>query len=285
MSFVLHPKLRCPIDACSLAMDGASLVCEHSHRFDVARQGYVNLLGPKDKRSKNPGDSKEMVSARTAFLGADFYRPLAEACLDITQGHCSDNPDSQITLMDAGCGDGYYLDYIQKQLPKSVKANVEFIGFDISKWAVQQSARRFEATWFVGSNRHIPMADASVDLLFDMFGFSDDASFLRVLVPEGKVVRFTPADQHLIELRKIIYPDIKPRRERGVCPENFSVASERRITYDMTVGSVDLKNLILMTPHMFRSTEERRQQALDHDQLSLTVDIVISELTPTPRSV
>ena len=69
-------------------MDGLSLVCENGHRFDVARQGYVNLLSPKDKRSKDPGDSKEMVYARAAFLNADFYQPVADACLDITLGYC-----------------------------------------------------------------------------------------------------------------------------------------------------------------------------------------------------
>ena len=84
MTFVLHPPLCCPIDAAPLVMDELSLVCEHGHRFDVARQGYVNLLSPKDKRSKDPGDSRKMVSARAAFLNADFYRPLARACLDIT---------------------------------------------------------------------------------------------------------------------------------------------------------------------------------------------------------
>ena len=88
MAFVLHPALRCPIDAASIMIDGLSLVCEHGHRFDVARQGYVNLLGPKDERSKNPGDSKKMVLARAAFLGADFFQPLADACLDVTLGYC-----------------------------------------------------------------------------------------------------------------------------------------------------------------------------------------------------
>ena len=67
MTFVLHPALCCPIDAAPLMMDELSLACEHGHRFDVARQGYVNLLGPKDKRSKNPGDSKGMVSARASY--------------------------------------------------------------------------------------------------------------------------------------------------------------------------------------------------------------------------
>lgn len=281
MTFKLHSALRCPIEATPLAIDGASLVCEHGHRFDVARQGYLNLLGPKDKRSKDPGDSKKMVLARTAFLGADFYQPLADACLHIMLDYCSRIADGHITLMDAGCGDGYYLHHVQKNLSHNLRGRISLVGFDISKWAVQQSAKRCDGTWFVGSNRHIPMANSSVDLLFDMFGFPDYSSFLRVLAPGGRLVRLTPGDQHLIQLREIIYPNIKSLSERSSYPEILRVVAEKRISYEMTLGSEDLNNLLLMTPHMFRSTPERRQQALNHDQLSLTVDVVIEELIPT----
>ena len=281
MTFILYSALRCPIEASPLAIDRASLVCEHGHRFDVARQGYVNLLGSKDKRSKDPGDSKEMVSARGAFLGADFYRPLADACLDITLDYCSRVADGRITLMDAGCGDGYYLHHVQKNLSHNLRDRLSLVGFDISKWAVQQSAKRFNDTWFVGSNRHIPMVDSSVDLLFDVFGFPNYTSFLRVLAPGGRLVRLTPGDRHLIQLREIIYPNIKSPSERSSYPEILRVVAEKRITYEMTLGPEDLNNLLLMTPHMFRSTPERRQQALNRDQLSLTVDVVVEELIAT----
>ena len=281
MTFVIHPALCCPIDASPLMMDGLSLICKNGHRFDVARQGYVNLLGPKDKRSKAPGDSKDMVSARAAFLNADFYQPLAEVCLDITLTYSSTVADGRITLVDAGCGDGYYLHHVQENLPNNLRNRTSLIGFDISKWAVLQCARRCDGTWFVGSNRYIPLVDRSVDLLFDMFGFPDYSSFLRVLAPGGRLVRLTPGDQHLIQLREIIYPNIKSPTERSSYPEILRVVAEKRISYEMTLGSEDLNNLLLMTPHMFRSTPERRQQALNHDQLSLTVDVVIEELIPT----
>lgn len=281
MTFVLHPGLRCPLEASQLKFNGVSVVCKHGHRFDVARQGYVNLLGPKDKRSKDPGDSKEMVSARVAFLNANFFQALGDACLDITLEHCSRIADDQITLMDAGCGDGYYLHYIQKKLLNNKRKQAMLVGFDISKWAVQRSARRCDGTWFVGSNRRIPMANASIDLLFDIFGFPDYSSFLKVLAPQGRLVRLTPGDSHLIQLRKIIYPNIKPRSERTTHPETFRVVSDNRITYEITVGLKDLNNLLMMTPHMFRSTPERQQKALSHDELSLTVDVIIEELTAT----
>ena len=281
MTFVLHPALCCPLDAAPLVTDELSLVCEHGHRFDVARQGYVNLLGAKDKRSKDPGDSKQMVSARAAFLNADFYQPVADACLNITLGYCSTLADGHITLMDAGCGDGYYLHHVQENLPSDIGNRTSLVGFDISKWAVQQCARRCDGTWFVGSNRHIPMADGSVDLLFDMFGYPDYSSFGRILAPRGRLVRITPGDRHLIQLREIIYPSIKPRRDRTLYPETFKVVSKQQITFEMSLGAEDLKHLLLMTPHMFRTSPERRQQVLSHSQLTLTVDVIFEELEAT----
>ena len=281
MAFVLHPALHCPIEAAPLVMDGMSLICEHGHRFDVARQGYVNLLGSKDKRSKTPGDSKDMVSARAAFLSADFYRPLADACLQVTLDYCSRVADSLITLMDAGCGEGYYLNHVQENLSNNLRNRTSLVGFDISKWAVQHSAKRCDGTWFVGSNRHIPMAAGSVDLLFDMFGFPNYSSFRRILTPHGRLVRVTPGDRHLIQLREIIYPNIKLRSDRTPYPETFKVVSKKHISYEMSLGTEDLKNLLLMTPHMFRTTPEHRQQALSHDQLTLTVDVLFEELEAT----
>lgn len=281
MTFLLHPALRCPIEAAPLKIDGLSLVCSHGHRFDIARQGYVNFLGPNDKRSRDPGDSKKMVAARAAFLGANFYRPLADACLDITREYCSQIARDAFTLMDAGCGDGYFIHHVQENLSNNLSKRMSLVGFDVSKWAMQKSARRCKATWFVGSNRNIPMIDKSVDLLFDMFGFPDYASFSKILAPQGRLVRVTPGHSHLIQLRQIIYANIKDKSERKPYPETLRVVSEKRITYEVALRSRDIHNLLLMTPHMFRSTSEHRQRALNQDQLTVTIDVMLEELIPT----
>ena len=133
MTFALYPALHWPIDAAPLVMDGVSLVCEHGHRFDVARQGYVNLLGPKNRRSKDPGDSKGMVLARATFFNSDLFGPVADASLNTILGFCSEVTDGHITLVDVGCGDGYYLNYLQENLPDNLRHRISLVGFDISK--------------------------------------------------------------------------------------------------------------------------------------------------------
>ena len=169
MNFVLDECLRCPLDQRPLQLQGRTLRCEQGHSFDVARQGYVNLLGAGDKRSRDPGDSKEMIVARREFLEAGHYAPVADTLGELLHARLVEGA----RVVDAGCGEGYYLHRLYEQIDRAVRGAVHITGYDISKWALQAGARRFPATWVVASNRSIPLADNSADLLLCMFGFPD----------------------------------------------------------------------------------------------------------------
>ena len=136
MPFNAHDSLICPIDGSPLLFENASLSCTHGHRYDIGKPGYANLLSAQHKRSKAPGDSKEMVNARTAFLSEGFYDPIASELAELVGAQTQND----LTLVDAGCGEGYYLEKIDSL----TEARLNLIGFDISKWAVQkpQSAVR-----------------------------------------------------------------------------------------------------------------------------------------------
>ena len=97
--------LACPLDGAPLQRQGGSLRCADGHCFDLAAQGYVNLLPVQNKRSLDPGDSKEMVAARRRFLNAGPYQPIAEAVARATL----DGLPNEAACLDAGCGEGYYL--------------------------------------------------------------------------------------------------------------------------------------------------------------------------------
>ena len=273
MAFLAHPALRCPLDGLPLTQNQSSLVCAEGHGFDIGKPGYANLLGAQDKRSRAPGDSRDMVAARSAFLGARFYEPIADALM--TQ--VTTRLDTGMTVVDAGCGEGYYLDWIQNAAPVPVNT----IGFDISKWAVQRAAKRCDGTWLVASNRRVPLADSSADVLLDMFGFPDYGSFLRILVPGGALIRITPAANHLIELRKIIYPALKEQPERASYPALLGIESRNRLTYQVDLHSDDIANLLLMTPHMSRAPKDGLIKATSLAELSVTIDVAIDVLTLT----
>ncbi|HBM49360.1 MAG TPA: rRNA (guanine-N1)-methyltransferase, partial [Marinobacter sp.] len=150
--------LACPLDGEPLYRESSSWRCANGHNFDVARQGYVHLLPVQKKRSKDPGDSKEMVAARQRFLGAGYYQPIAEAVSaavlkDVSEG-------SHLDCLDAGCGEGYYLRQLAS--PAGGRVSLAVLGLDISKWAVLAAARKDRApSWVVGSNANLPVQPAS----------------------------------------------------------------------------------------------------------------------------
>ncbi|MAA63070.1 MAG: rRNA (guanine-N1)-methyltransferase, partial [Idiomarina sp.] len=127
--------LRCPIEHSPLQLVGGSWRCENGHSYDVAKQGYVNLLPVQNKRSKDPGDSKAMVQARREFLDQGYYQPLAQVLADtvFAQG--------EQAVLDAGCGEGYYLRYLVEQAEQN-GTDLCMAALDISKWAVQAAAKR-----------------------------------------------------------------------------------------------------------------------------------------------
>ncbi len=102
-------QLICPLDKQPLQLNERTWCCDNGHSFDIAKQGYVNLLPVQNKRSKDPGDSKAMVQARREYLNKGYYQPLAQALADTVLAMGSQ------ALLDAGCGEGYYLRYLVEQ--------------------------------------------------------------------------------------------------------------------------------------------------------------------------
>ena len=99
---------QCPLCGEPLTGDTA-LKCGRNHSFDRAKEGYWHLLPVQSMRTRAPGDSKEMVAARRAFLNAGYYgifgRALGELCLAYGAAAGADAP---LHLLDAGCGEGWY---------------------------------------------------------------------------------------------------------------------------------------------------------------------------------
>lgn len=272
------PNLVCPIDGELLEHCDRQLQCCRGHVFDIARQGYVNLLPVQHKRSRQPGDSKEMVQARRRFLDAGVYRPLANRLAELAGKLCAGV--EQPCLLDAGCGEGYYLDSVCSGLVAGdACVSPTCIGLDISKYAILEAAKRNrDITWIVGTNRQPPVAQASVDLVTCLFGFHSFEGFHRVLRPGGKLLLVEPGPDHLQELRAVIYPDVKKTRAsspaaaeaRGFCPVD-SVPLRFNIA---VISQALIGDLLLMTPHFHRASRQGREAALALQSLELTVDVV-----------
>lgn len=284
-------NLACPIDGEPLVFHEKQLVCKNGHSFDVARQGYVNLLPVQHKRSKEPGDSKEMVIARTEFLNSGFYAPVAIKLTEILSTQLLNNlPDQQeICLLDAGCGEGYYLDFIYNKLEiNNKKFNHEnntfsWIGLDISKPAIVSAAKRNnKISWIVGSNRQPPVLKNSVDIILCVFGFQHYPGFRKILKTGGRIILVEPGEGHLKELREIIYHDqkITDVPDSSLAEENgFQVVDSQPLLYKTKINNNEqIKNLLLMTPHFYRANKTGREVALKLQEIEITVDMVFSVL-------
>jgi len=260
------------MDGASLSRDERSLTCEHGHTYDLAKTGYVNLLPVQNKRSKDPGDSKEMVAARQAFLNQQHYFPIVEAILSSWP---KGNVVNGVRILDAGCGEGYYLYEIGKALQVQ-DIEVERTGLDISKWAITAASKRDKSvSWLVGSNASLPVPSERFDAILCLFGFPVFSEFSRVLSQAGLLLLVESGPDHLIELREILYPsihDYKPTFSEGV--EGFQLVLEQAETYVFTLNSqVQIQQLLSMTPHIHKASYDGREAVKQLESINLTADI------------
>ena len=290
--------LACPIDAKRLVLNERQLRCPNGHCYDLARQGYVNLLPVQHKRSKHPGDSKEMVAARQRFLNTGVYKPIAHTLSNLLLAAIDDISSSASggatidastpCCLDAGCGEGYYLNYILKYLSakkdtSTSRFDPDFIGLDISKEAILAAAKRNkDITWIVGTNRRLPIMAGSVDIILCVFGFHSFQGFNEILPVGGKLLLAEPGPDHLQELRQVAYPQLHKTalsKLDNAFATGFKQVGEQILRFNThPLPNASLRDLLLMTPHFFRATQEGREAAAKLDGVSLTVDVAFRSL-------
>ena len=263
--------LLCPICGLPLMKENNTFVCEKRHSFDIARQGYVNLLPVQQKRSLQPGDTREQVLSRRAFLDAGYYAPIADALCALARDHGCAGP-----VLDIGCGEGYYSTRLAGAL------DCDLIGLDISKEAVRCAAGRHKnALWLCASAAHLPVADESIGLVTSLFALTMPEEFLRVLRPGGAFIQVLAAEDHLLGLKSIIYPELT-HKEKQTTPEvpGFRLAESCPVRFTFTVQDQQVQNLLSMTPHVYRIGKEGAQRLQQTQMLTDTASCVLNLYIP-----
>lgn len=259
----------CPLCGKPLAKENNRFVCESRHSFDIARQGYVNLLPVQQKKSLHPGDTKEQLLSRREFLDGGFYRPIADAVCQMVK-------DCRGPILDVGCGEGYYGSQVAKAL------GAELIGLDISKEAVRYAAGRYkEASWICGSAARLPVEDGSVGLLMSMFALTLPEEYRRVLGKDGAFLQVLAAEDHLLGLKGIIYDNLT-HKEKDSVPElpGFRLVESRPVKFTFTVEGQQVQNLLSMTPHVYRISKDGAQRLANTQILTDTASCVINLYKP-----
>lgn len=270
----------CPICASPLSTQDKSLVCEQRHQFDLAKEGYVNLLPVQNKKSKNPGDNKEMMQARREFLDQGFYQSLSDRVNSIAQQALANVAAPNI--LDLGCGEGYYTHRLAQVLTPKTESlkpaeRLQIAGLDISKSAIRYAAKRYKSISFcVASAYATPFADASQDLVTRIYAPSQDNELARIIKTDGYLLTVTPAAEHLFELKQKIYQTPEKHDMKIEDIAGFEVVELQRVTENITLTQAkDAKNLLEMTPLAWKMSDEQKAAIYAAD-LTLTLDFNIT---------
>jgi 23S rRNA (guanine745-N1)-methyltransferase len=185
--------LMCPVREChrALVREERRAVCPRGHSFDIARSGYINLLQPQDRRSKQPGDTAEAIAGRRRLHDLGVTAPLLDSIVEFSKAKSDD------IALDAGCGEGFYLGNL------TARTGLEAHGIDISIPAIDAAARRYpNCEWIVANaDRFVPCADRSFSLVMSITARMNASEFRRVLCEDGRLLVAIPAPDDLAEIR------------------------------------------------------------------------------------
>ncbi len=251
--------LLCPARDCRLALarEDRRLFCPRGHSFDIARSGYINLLQPQDRRSRQPGDTAEAVRGRRRLHDLGVTEPLLRAVADVAAVAPSD------IAFDAGCGDGFYLGQLAREI------GFQGHGVDISVPAVDSAARRYpECEWIVANaDRFIPYPDRSFSLLQSITARMNTAEFRRVLRDDGRLLIAVPSPDDLIELRGT-GRDRAARTIQTFAPA-FTLVDRRRATATVDLEASAVHDVLVS---IYRPMRSQPAQAM---RVTLSLDLLL----------
>jgi 23S rRNA (guanine745-N1)-methyltransferase len=235
---VSQATLLCPVHGCRtpLAREERRLICPRGHSFDIARSGYINLLQPQERRSKQPGDTVAAVAARRRLHDRGVTEPLLRGIAEMLAATPND------IALDAGCGDGFYVGTLARQI------GFEAHGVDISTRAVDLAARRYPPSegrceWIVANaDRFLPFADRSFSMVLSITGRMNAGEFRRVLRDDGRLLVAVPAPDDLIELRGTGTDRVD--RTIETFANGFTLADRRRVTALVDLDSAAVQDVL-----------------------------------------
>lgn len=281
MNTNLKPKLQrfasatifsCPFCQENLVLVETSLKCSNRHSFDLSKFGYVNLA-PQIKQSANY--DKENFQNRQQILEAGFY----QAILEVVSGLLSNSKNAK-TILDIGCGEGFYSRKLQERNPDKT-----FYAFDISKDSVQIAAKsepNWAVNWFVGDLARLPIKDASMDILLDIFSPANYGEFRRVLSKDGILIKVIPTKNHLKEIRQKVQDqltnkDYSNQDIKNHFQDHFTILSSQTSSLTKPITAEQLQALLSMTPLLFHVNQSKIDWS-DLTEITIEAEILVGKV-------
>ena len=269
---VVH-ALACPHCGAALTQRERALLCTAGHTFDIAKQGYVNLLPGATKHS---ADTREMVEARAEFLAAGHYAPLSGALVELARRTA--DPAVSGCVVDIGGGTGYYHARVMDALPDAAG-----VLLDISKFAARRAAKahpRISAA-VADAWQQLPLQDGAASLVLNTFAPRNGSELRRILAPGGALLVVTARPGHLQELVDALgllrVDDRKESRLTEQLAPYFTLAGTERLTRTMTLDHRALTQLVAMGPNAWHhdagDVRERVRKLPDPCPVTLSVTL------------
>lgn len=256
--------LICPVCGNPLQFQNNVARCSFGHCFDVAREGYVNLLR-SSKSGDLIGDDKASARCRRDFLNKGYYASLKNALCQYFEGR-------QGSVLDICCGEGYYTAALAEN------KNLSVYGFDISREMVRLAAKRGGCRFFVANLAFIPLAEASIDYAIHLFAPFQEASFARVLRSGGRLITVIPGRKHLWGLKQALYDTPYENDEQLPVATTLKLVNTFKVTDHIALQSQDdIQAVFRMTPYYFHTASKDKEKLLSLTQLETPVEFLLAE--------
>lgn len=256
--------LLCPVCGGSLHWQERVAVCPKGHSFDVAKEGYVNLLR-SSKNGDRIGDDKISARSRRDFLNKGYYSLLQSKLKELFS-------DKQGSVLDICCGEGYYASALAEN------PNLHVYGFDISREMVRLAAKRGNVRCFVANMANIPVDANTFEYGIHLFAPFCETEFYRVLKPGGSLYSVVPGSHHLFGLKQAIYDNPYVNDEKLPDPTALRLVGRTKISANILLADrSDIDAVFRMTPYYFHTGQKDKEKLDAYERLETQIEFVIGE--------
>ena len=265
-------KFRCPVCNGPMTLrDSFGLACSSRHSFDLSKTGYLNLLATRS----NFVYSKELFEARHTVCSRGFFDPLIDTLCDIVEKHAAQSEAERVSVLDAGCGEGYHLSGLSRRLGER---KTSLFGIDIAKEGIKIASKsEEEIIWIVSDLAKLPFQKNSFDVILNILSPANYFEFERVLKRDGLIVKVIPGKHYLEELRKLIFKENTYSSDRvaDYFSNKLEVIAKQDIGYQFKADETVLPALLKMTPLTWGGNAGELAACGKRDIDSVTVDLTI----------
>lgn len=268
--------LMCPICKQELIFKDKTLKCINNHSFDLAKKGYCNLLLANQHHSDRSGDEKEMILSRKRFLNSKKYDLLKNAIYDTLKNLIIKFNINQPLILDLGCGEGYYTTYFHEKLKEEF--DISTYGLDLSKQAINECSIRknflhlSDIFFVIGNMSYLPFLNEKADIILNCFSKIEINEFARTLKSKGIFIRILPGSNHLLEMKQILYKDVRLNLEKENEFNEFDLLEEKIYEGKINLNNQEINDLFTMTPYYYKSPKDTSNLLKNMESLETTIE-------------